>query len=234
MRHLFSVCLCCFLLAIVRLYAEPSGLLEVPFWRVNSGWWVSDNTYFDGDLNYNIRAYNSIVHVDVRNGLVIETEHKFYPPGKLAAFYGAGKIGQDEGIEVVTVSKGRQIDTQGSVRFASVSPLFGEPSTITITALSADSAFRTVLDPVNGLDSYRMLITLPVPDKRYVASFGLVSSAEPDHLDLGGLRGFSLFRGDRLHAGEFDRTRARLRAVNKVRAVVTGDESAAPQVQLLE
>jgi hypothetical protein len=214
--------------------AAAGTLSDVPFWSANAGWWESENTYLDGNLDYNIRSYNSIVHVEVDGRRVRETEYKFYPPGKLAAAYGRGQAGPGEGVEVVTITVGEQLDASGAVRITSVSPAFDDPGRMIITVLTADTALRTVANAATGIDTYRMFITLPTRDKRYVENLGIISEPNDAHGALGGLRGFSLFRGTRIAEGDFEGRRAALRLRNAVHAVVTAGPDDKPLVRRLD
>jgi hypothetical protein len=228
MKALFLICI---------LGAAPAGagsLSDVPFWGANAGWWESENTYLDGELNYNIRSYNSIVHIVVEGRRVVETEHKFYPPGKLAAAYGRGQARSDEGVEVVTTTVGEQVDAAGTVRITAVSPASGDSASMTITVLTADTAVRTVPNAVTGVDTYRMFITLPTRDKRYIENLGIISEPGDPHGALGDLRGFSLFRGTRIAEGDFERRRAALRTKNAVHAVVVAGPDDKPLARRLD
>lgn len=213
--------------------AEELNLADVPFWKANAGWWASDNTYFDGELNYNIRSYNSIVHIEINGRSMLQTEHKFYPPGKMALNYGAQKISANDGIEVVTVMKAEQIDAAGSVQITQVVPQFGDPLEATIRVLGPDTAVQIFSTSTNDVDSYRMFITLPAPDKRYIANFGLVSEVDREASAVGDLRGFSLFRGTRIKADNFEKKRSELRLINHVRAVLTADTNNKPLIRIL-
>lgn len=214
--------------------AAEITLGDIPFWKANAGWWASDNTYFDGALNYNIRAYNSIVHIEIDGRTMRETEYKFFTPGKLAQGYGAGKITADEGIEVVTVTAGEQVNAAGTVRITRISPEVGSPAEMTVSVLGPDTGVRVIPDASSGVDSYRMFITLPAPDKRYVANFGIVSKTDPANPVLGDLRGFSLFRGSRIAAADFEKTRTALRERNKVHATLVAGPDNKPQVLRLD
>jgi len=209
--------------------ASAGDLEDVPFWRVSAGFWVSDNTYFNGSLDYNIRAYNSIVQVEINGDTMRETEYKFYPPGKMAKAYGAGKTGEDEGIEVVTVFTGTMLDDSGTVRIDSIRPELGGEAETRIAVLGQDTAVRVTTNPGGQADLYRMFITMPDPDRRYVANFGLVDRKQGSDEQPGDLRGFSLFRGKRIGQADFEAVRERLRQTNRVAAVVTADDEGKPQ-----
>jgi pimeloyl-ACP methyl ester carboxylesterase len=221
-------------LAFLDAHPGAGGLGAIPFWAASAGWWQSDNTYLDGAMNYNERAYNSIVQVEIDGRQVRETEYKFYAPGKLAAAYGRGRTTPEEGIEVVTTTVGEQIDAAGTVRITQVSPKQEGTDAMTIAVLSRDTAVRTVPNAQSGVDSYRMFITLPTQDRRHVANLGIVSTAGDAHGAPGDLRGFSLFRGQRIAAKEFERRRAELRQRNSVHAIVVAGPDGAPAVRRLD
>jgi hypothetical protein len=212
--------------------AEPA-LTDVPFWKGSAGWWRSDNTYFNGMLDYNIRAYNSIVHVVVDGRRITETEYKFYAPSKLALQNGRGKTTAEEGVEVVTVTTYERTDAKGDVRLTAAAPGAGRAEPTRIDVLTADTAVRVTAAPGDPVDTYRMVITQPTPDKRYKANFGIVSAAGGD-APLGDLRGFSLFRETRIAEKDFAAVRAEFRAKNRVRAVVTAGPDNAPRVDRLD
>jgi len=199
--------------------AADKQLSDFLFWRATSGWWRAENTYMDKDLNYNIRSYNSVIHVEIDGRTLRETEIKSYAPSKLAMGAGRGKTTAEEGVEVVTVSTGTLVDDAGTVKLDD-----GEGTEIRI--LTADTAVRVTPNPKTSVDTYRMYIVLPVPDKRYRTNFGIVSdtigsgaaNAAPD-AKFGDLRGFSLFREDRIADGDWQKWRGEFRVKNKVAAV---------------
>jgi hypothetical protein len=215
-------------------------LADFPFWQRMAGWWRAENTYMDGTLDYNIRSYNSLVHVELDGRDYRETEYKFYAPSKLAQQIGQGRLGPDEGIETVTVVVGTLADAVGTVRQTGLTPSASADDGTYLAVLNADTGVRVTPNAKTGVDTYRMLIFAPTPDKRYRANFGLVSDrtgpgaanalpgAKP-----GDLRGFSLFREDRIAAGEVDDWRARFRARNKVAAVVEAGPDGTPRVRRL-
>ncbi len=210
--------------------AADASLASVPFWAASAGWWMSDNTYFDGALNYNIRAYNSLTHIEIEGGRMRETEYKFYAPSKLAVGYGQGRVSAEEGIEVVTITVGEQAGPGGGLRYPPAKA--GAPAA-RLDILGPADAVRVVPGP-GAVDEYRMYISLPAPDRRYVVNYGIVSHPGDSHGAVGDLRGFSLFRATRVKGEDFARLRARLRAANKVAAVVTTGPDGAPVVQRLD
>jgi len=204
------------------------------YWQRMSGWWRAENTYMDNALNYNIRSYNSLIHVEVNGRTYRETEYKFYSPSKLAFGMGRGQITEAEGIETVTVSTGALAD-DGDVK------LGGAEAGTVIEVLSADTAVRVTPNAKTNTDTYRMFIFAPTPDKRYRSNFGLVSdttgagaaNATPD-AKLGDLRGFSLFREDRIAPGEFETWRAEFRSRNKVAAIIEAGADGKPVLTRLK
>lgn len=206
--------------AFLNAHLTAGELASIPFWSMSAGFWQSDNTYFDGAMNYNERAYNSIVEVALEGRQFRETEYKFYAPGTLATAVGQGRTKAGEGIEVVTTTLGELIDSSGTVRVTRVTAQQASAAVMTISVLGRDSALRTVPDPGGGADQYRMFITLPARDKRHIANFGLVSGSSDAQHAPGDLRGFSVFRGTRFAPAEFERRRAELRQRNSVRAIV--------------
>jgi low affinity Fe/Cu permease len=217
-------------------------LSDVPYWKLMQGWWRADNTYMDNKLDYNIRSYNSLIHVEINGRTYTETEYKFYPPSKLAAQYGKGVTKPDEGIETVTIIKGEMTDKEGTVNLTETLPKGpGGKEKNEIKVLSPDTGVRTTPNEATKTDTYRMFIFAPTPDKRYRSNFGLVSdktgagaaNAAPD-AKLGDLRGFSLFREDRIAAGDFESWRAKFRAQNNVKAIVDIGADGGPSVRRLD
>ncbi|MSO99024.1 MAG: hypothetical protein EXR11_12540 [Rhodospirillaceae bacterium] len=200
--------------------SAQNTLAESPYWKLMAGWWRAENTHMDGALNYNIRSYNSLLHIELDGREYRETEYKFYSPSKLAQQYGRGKITEDEGIETVSVTTGELIDDKGTVK------LISEPGTI-IQVLNSDTGVRVTSNTKTNVDTYRMFIFAPTPDKRYRSNFGIVSDKAgsgaanaTEDAKLGDLRGYSLFREDRIAASEFETWRAEFRMRNKVKAIV--------------
>lgn len=214
------------LLASSALHAQSPSLTDFPFWELNAGWWRSDNTYFDKDLNYMVRSYNSVIHIEIDGRNFRETEYKSYSPSKLAIALGKGKVAAGEGLETVTVNTGELIDDAGTVRITSTRPTLIGVSDTTISPLDSTNGARITRDPDTGQEAYRMLIALPTPEHRYVSNLGLVSQS-------GELRGFSLFRGTRIPAGESADWRGRYRRQNNVTAVITAGEDGRPIVTRL-
>ncbi len=217
------------LAALLAARASAADLAAIPFWKTSAGWWQSDNTYFAPNLDYNIRLYNSLVHIEVNGGKVVETEYKFYAPSKLATQHGDGKTKEGEGTEVITVNTYEQADEAGTVRPVAAA---GEATT-TITVLNADTAQLVRREAGAPTDLYRMLISLPTPDKRYIANYGIVTKATKDAA-VGDLRGYSTFFATRIAAKDFETRRALLRAKNNVHAVVAAGPDGKPVAKRLE
>lgn len=221
-------------LLLPAIAAAQTALKDVPYWQSMAGWWRAENTYMDGALNYNIRAYNSLVYVELDGRRYRETEYKFYPPGKLALQAGRGQITASEGIETVTVTRGEMVDEPGTVR------LEGEGDTV-IRVLGPDTGVRVTGNAATGVDTYRMFIFSPAAGKRYRSNFGIVSdrtgagaaNAAPG-ARLGDLRGFSLFREDRIATTEVDAWRREFRARNTVRAIAEADAGGKVTVRRLD
>jgi hypothetical protein len=207
--------------------AAQSNLAAQPYWKLMEGWWRAENTYMDGDLNYNIRSYNALIHVELDGRTYRETEYKFYAPSKLAQTYGRGQTTAEEGIETVSVITGELVDDLGTVKLTgSRPPGLGDEGTV-MKVLSPDTGVRVTANPKTGTDTYRMFIFAPTSDKRYRSNFGLVSDTQGSGAanalagaKMGDLRGFSLFREDRIAASDMERWRAEFRTRNKVAAIV--------------
>lgn len=206
-----------------RLVAGELG--EVPFWRGASGCWVSENSYFKPDMDYNLKSYASILCVRTEGGVMRETEIKYYPASPMASGYAAGLLRDGEGVEVENVAEGRQLDEAGRVRLVREVPQFGTGAGVTeIVPVSGDTALKETRAAGAAHDSYRMILTMPAPDRRYRLNLGLVSEGAA----AGDLRGFSIFRERRIGEGEVAAVRAALRARFSVGVVVTADAAGAP------
>lgn len=214
--------------------AAAAGLGDIPFWKLSQGWWRSENTYFSPTLDYNIRSYNSLVHIELQGRKVVETEYKFYAPSKLAMSHGAGQAREGEGVEVVTVTTYEQVDDHGAVRQTGSEPHAdaGHADTV-IRVLNEDTAQRVVRDPAEAADTYRMLYSLPTPNKRYIANYGL-NGKPVNGAGVGELRGFSTFNGTRVKDSDFAAARAELRKKNNVHAIVTSGPDHKPVARRLD
>jgi hypothetical protein len=205
------------------------------------GWWRSENTYLDAAMDYKERAYSGLVHVEIDGGRFRETEYKFYSPGKLAQQYARGQLADGEGLETVTTFEGQVVDAAGTVRLARSDG--GDPGrgATQIQVLTPDTGVRVTANPASGVDSYRMFMFMPTPDKRYRTNFGLVSdrtgpgaaNALPG-ARFGDLRGFQLFRDDRIAAGEVAAWQARFRERHQVRAIMQSGPDGATTLRRLD
>ncbi len=208
-------------------------LQDTAFWRDSAGWWVSKNTYLDGELQQKIAAYNSIVHIEVQGLQVLETTYTFYPPGDNSSYYSKGAVTTDKGIELITVMTMKAIDNGCAVETVSVNPARQAGSTIT-APLSETVALQQHLDATSGLANYHTLISMPTPDRRNTAVFGIRTGLENEDVQAGDLRGFALFITQRIAASEVEPTRMRFRQMHSVGGVVNGDAQGEIVVELLD
>ncbi len=205
------------------------------FWRASAGWWASDNTYLDGALQQKIPAYQSLVHIEVDNALITETSYRFYPAGDASRYYGEGKLGEDRGIELVTVMQMEVIDSNGTAVTIAVTPAAtAQPPAMTTTPLAPTMALQRTVDPESGRENYHTVITMPTPDRRYTAMFGIRTGLENADVEAGDLRALALYAGRRIAASEVETLRAHFRATNRVGAVVTGDETGEATTEMLD
>jgi hypothetical protein len=223
------------------------ALSDFAYWQRMAGWWRAENTYLDGKLDYKIRTYHSIVHIELDGARYRETEYKFYPPGPMARGYGQGQVREGEGVETVTVTTGDSIDDTGTVRVQQTLPVAsGEAAgsraedQTSIQVLGPDAAVRVTPNGSTGIDTYRMYIFSPTPERRYRSNFGIVSDRSgPGAANAlpgaapGDLRGYSLFRESRMAPAEFERWRAEFRTLNAVSAVVQSDAAGRARVSRL-
>ena len=201
---------------------------DVPFWQESRGCWVSESSYFKPDMDYNLKSYASILCVTLEAGVMRETEIKYYPAGPMASGYAGGALQPGEGVEVVNVTEGRQLDEAGRVRLVRAVPVFGPDAEVTeIVPVSADTALRETRPAGAAHDSYRMIISMPAPDRRYRLNLGLVSAGEGEQV-AGDLRGFSIFRERRVDEADVAALRALMRERFAVGVVVTADEAGKP------
>jgi hypothetical protein len=217
--------------AVAATAAEAKPLSQVPFWSTSSGWWSSDNVYFTPDHDYNVRSYNSIIEIRVESDRVTETEYKFIPPGKLAKAYGGAIVHEDDGVEVDTVTTYLRIKGTDNVLQHSVSPTLAPSDARTsIEILSKDTAVRVVREPSAANDFYRMFITMPTGDRRYMANYGFASKAEGGKVP-GDLRGFSTFDTRRISADSVEALRAQYRVRNRTTILIVPNADGKPDVK---
>ncbi|MFK7958303.1 MAG: alpha/beta fold hydrolase [Lysobacterales bacterium] len=206
---------------------QSAALLDSQFWQTSEGWWLNTNTYFDGDLDYRIREYHSLVHIRSEGPELIETEHRFYPAGDLAEFYGAGELRDGEGVEVISSTRW-EVTSALSAQLISNVPLFGPQPTMHMEIVDDDVAVRRVTDPATGKERYRMLITLHGADRRNIAHYGINTDAPS------GLAGFAAFRGKKIPEDTIAENRRSLRERHKVAVSVTADDRGKPVVSRLQ
>ena len=230
------------LLAAIVLPAKPAVaqavLEDFEFWRTSAGWWQSENTYFDRNLDVRIPSFSSLVHIELDGRTFRQTERRAFSPGEVAMRVGRGLTTTGEGIETVTVTVGELVDQAGTVRITQLQPTMASEGLTEIRVLERDTAVRVTHDASTGLDTYRIFITLPTPERRYIANFGLVSRPglpnAADDAESGDLRGFSLYRAERVESAEAGRWLAILRERHKVAAVVETDARGETSVKRLD
>lgn len=172
------------------------NLQSIPFWQKQAGVWQSENTYLDGNFEYRIKAYRSLVVVSLTEQTLIIREIKFYPAG---SFNGAAvglDIPADHAVQLIQVTEASAMSDQGVVEFNQV-PTQNGSSVTRITPLSSDSGLMTISNRHSGVESYRAWITLPTENTRHVINLGLHTQTS-DTLQAGAIRGVSIFHGRRL------------------------------------
>ena len=200
---------------------SASSLSDFPFWQKMAGWWESDNTYMDADIDYLVRSYNSLVHVELDGKQYRETEHRIYPAGLGATQYGKDIAKPGEGIELVVITTGELIDDKGTLGNIRVDHTFMSSGPgIAYHVLSNNDAVRINTNSETGVDTYRYYINIVTPDRRYRSNFGLISDGEQN---VGGLRAFILYRDRRIDAAVFDARRKALREKNAVAVTSVAD-----------
>ncbi len=208
---------------------------DSPFWHDSIGWWASDNTYLDGQLEPKIAKYQSIVHIEeAEAGRVVETTYKFYPPGDFSRSFSGGRVGTDQGIELITVNTMQVLADDESLETVSVTPsMVSQSGRMVTTPLSSSVALQRKLEPESGLSDYQIVITQPTPNRRYTTVFGLYTGRENEDVSPGDLRGASLFAGRRITANEVEVLRSQFRALNSVGAIVSGDAQGQTVVEIV-
>ncbi|TXS92011.1 hypothetical protein FV139_14900 [Parahaliea maris] len=224
-------------LTLVPLWGYPAPenrLGDFEYWQQSEGWWLGNNSYMDGQMNYRVKQYHTITGIAVEDGKVVETEYKFFPPGEGSAFASGGKVGADRGIEIITISEHARADSAGTVRQVSIRPDLAGSNGMETRLVAPDSAIRRVLDPVSGYEHYRQFISLNPRDKRYVINMGLVSESADEHADIGSLRGFAVSRAERIAADRVESERARLRVLHAVGGTVSSAPDGTRTVEVYE
>lgn len=221
---------------LAALWSQHGSAAETAeFWRASAGWWASDNTYLDGALQQKIPAYQSLVHIEVDDARITETSFRFYPAGEASHYYGRGQLGADRGIELVTVMQMEVIDSKGTAETVAVTPApTAQPPAMTTTPLAPTLALQRTADPDSGRENYHTVITMPTPDRRYTAMWGVKTGLENADVKPGDLRALALYAGRRIAASEVEALRARFRAANAVGAVVTGEETGEATIEMLD
>ncbi|MDG2318658.1 MAG: hypothetical protein P8L79_00205 [Rhodospirillaceae bacterium] len=193
------------------------SLADFPFWKKMEGYWESENTYFDANMDYQVRSYSSLVHVELNGHNYHETEHRFYPAGLSTSRYGKGLMQPGEGIELVVTTTGKLIDDAGTLGniYIDHAGSSGGPN-VAYHMLGENDAVRTNTIPETGVDNYRMYFNFTTPDRRFRSNFGLLGN---DKENLGGLRAFILYRDHRIDSANFENRRAAIREQHKVKVI---------------
>jgi hypothetical protein len=206
---------------------DKTELSDFPFWQKMAGWWESDNTYMDAEMDYLIRAYSSLVHIQLDGRHFRETEHRFYPAGLGTSRYAGGLAGPAEGVELVVNTTGELIDASGTLGSIRVDPQVASSGpNVFYRVLSEHDGVRVNTNPETGLDTYRMYFNFTTPDRRYRSNFGLLSE---DNESAGGLRAFILYRGRRIEPSTFQSRRAALRERYNVGVISAADPNTTGQ-----
>ena len=196
-------------------------LASFPFWQQMAGCWEGDNTYFDSNMDYTVRTYNSLVKIELSGATFRETEHRFYPAGVGPSRYAKGLARPGEGVELVVVTTGELIDDAGSLGSIRMdhTALSSGPNVV-YRVLSNNDGVRLNTNPDTGVDTYRMYFNFITPDRRLRSNVGLYSKADEK---LGGLRAFILYRDHRIQPATFAARRAALRQLHNVTVINESD-----------
>lgn len=186
-----------------------------PFWQSSQGIWANHSTYLNGDLEYKIKSYHSITAIDVKADHVTIKETKYYPPG---GFYGAAiglTIDKNEGVEFITITTASAIMGTSDVIMND-----GKANRkTTITPLNKDTAMLAASEKGSVIDDYRMFITIPDNNHRFVSNLGIDSKALGS--SAGALKGVSFFNGKRISESEIKEQLNTWRDLYQVGSVVT-------------
>lgn len=210
-----------FLILTSSASAQDAKLSDFPFWQKMSGWWASENTYFTADMDYTVRSYNSLVHIELDGTQFRESEHRFYPAGIATTRYGKGLMAEDEGIELIIVTTGELVDedgTLGKIRMDHSSGAY-DPSVV-YKVLGDDDGVRVRPNAKTGVDTYRMYFNFTTPNHRFRQNFGIIYDEDED---FGGLRAFILYRDKRIERSDFKAQQAEYRARHNVKVISTAD-----------
>jgi len=223
------------------MYSQTSladRVSDIPFWQKSEGVWLSENTYLSPEFEARIKKYHSIVEITLGKNHVTTKETKYYPAGTFNASYLGLDIDTSKGVEYVQVTEG----------------LLSSGTTLTLTpGEQSDSEIRTqikIIDDSSALmsvthhyddelrksDAYRMFISLPTRDYRYISSFGIHSDSR--YGSKGALRGVSIFSGKRIGKESIEFQKQALRTKYSVATIVTknqnGYETDVPEKNALE
>ncbi|NKB43696.1 MAG: hypothetical protein GKS03_05395 [Alphaproteobacteria bacterium] len=197
--------------------AQDAKLSDFPFWQKMSGWWASENTYFTADMDYTVRSYNSLVHIELDGKKFTESEHRFYPAGIATTRYGNGLMGPGEGVELIIITTGELVDDEGTLGNVHMDHSSGpfDPS-VEYRVLSNDDGVRVRPNAKTGIDTYRMYFNFTTPNHRFRSNVGLLYE---EGQDIGGLRAFILYRDKRMTGDDFKAKRAEFRARHNVKVL---------------
>ena len=200
---------------------QSKNLADFPFWQKMEGVWESENTYFDSNMDYQVRSYSSLVHIELDGRVFRETEYRFYPAGLSTSRYGQGLMKPGEGVELVVNTTAELIDNNGTLGNIVIDHAgsSGGPNAA-YRMLGDNDGVRTNTNPKTGVDQYRMYFNFTTPDRRFRSNFGLHGD---DPQNLGGLRAFILYRDHRVDPSEFETRRAALREKHNVKVISVAD-----------
>ena len=197
---------------------DRNKFLDFPFWKKMVGVWESDNTYFDSKMNYTIRSYSSLIHIQINGVEYLETEHRFYPDGIASIRYGKGLMQAGEGIELITNYSGALINRSGSMGNTQVDHAGASGgSSVEYKILSDDEAVRTTKDPKSSIDSYRRYTSFITDSQRLRSTIGFYTS-DKDH-SPGSVRAYILHKDHKIKQNDFEQRRKELRQKYNVRVI---------------
>ncbi len=202
-------------------------LTDFPFWQKMEGWWESENTYFDSNMEYQVRSYSSLVHIELDGRTFRETEHRFYPAGLSTTRYGQGLMAPGEGVELVVKTTAVLIDDRGTLGNIVIDHAGSSqgPNAVYLM-LGRNDGVRLNTNPDTGVDNYRMYFNFTTSDRRFRTNFGLLGD---DEKNLGGLRAFILYRDHRIDPAAFEVRRAALRKKYNVKVISVANPDQTPR-----